>query len=122
MTPRGRVSIRDRERKDAVPGDPVPRWLQDNLQEDGANRCSFQASQPSSFWTEELDVDDDGTVEDSQYLYDAKRGILYTCRKDDLASQEYTALCPRNARNGSITLHPSEPVGDLSQRSFFGIG
>jgi hypothetical protein len=30
-----------------------------------------------------LDVDDDGTVENSEYLYDGKRGVLYTYREDD---------------------------------------
>jgi len=44
-----------------------------------------KASQPSSFWTEELDVDDDGTVETNDYLYDAQKGILYSYREDDFA-------------------------------------
>lgn len=62
----------------------------------GKGGTSVKASQPSSFWTEELDVDDDGTVEDSQYLYDAKRGILYTYREDDFA-------CPNgNPESGNI--------------------
>jgi len=64
----------------------------------GKGSTSVNASQPSSFWTEELDVDDDGTVEDSQYLYDAKRGILYTYREDDFA-------CPNgNPESGSILM------------------
>ena len=45
-----------------------------------------------------MDVDDDGTVEDSQYLYDAKRGVLYTYREDDFA-------CPNgNPESGSILM------------------
>src|ERR1700739_936667 len=40
----------------------------------GKGATSVKASQPSSFWTEEVDVDDDGTVENNQFLYDAKRG------------------------------------------------
>lgn len=64
----------------------------------GKGATSVKASQPSSFWTEELDVDDDGTVEDSQYLYDAKRGILYTYREDDFT-------CPNgNPESGSILM------------------
>ena len=64
----------------------------------GKGATSVKASQPSSFWTEELDVDDDGTVENSQYLYDAKRGILYTYREDDFA-------CPNgNPESGSILM------------------
>ena len=64
----------------------------------GKGKTSVKASGPSSFWTEELDVDDDGTVEDSQYLYDAKRGVLYTYREDDFA-------CPNgNPESGSILM------------------
>ena len=64
----------------------------------GKGTTSVKASQPSSFWTEELDVDDDGTVENSQYLYDAKRGVLYTYREDDFA-------CPNgNPESGSILM------------------
>jgi hypothetical protein len=49
----------------------------------GKGKVSIKASQPSSFWTEELDVDDDGTVETSDFLYDAQRGIVYTYRMDN---------------------------------------
>jgi len=64
----------------------------------GKGATSVKASQPSSFWTEELDVDDDGAVENSQYLYDAKRGVLYTYREDDFA-------CPNgNPESGSILM------------------
>jgi hypothetical protein len=51
----------------------------------GKGATAVKASQPSSFWTEALDVDDDGTVETSDYLYDAQRGVLYTYREDDFS-------------------------------------
>ena len=64
----------------------------------GKGKTMVQASAPSSFWTEELDVDDDGTVETSDYLYDAQRGILYTYREDDFS-------CPNgNPESGSILM------------------
>jgi len=64
----------------------------------GKGATSVKASQPSSFWTEEIDVDDDGTVETSDYLYDAQRGVLYTYREDDFA-------CPNgNPESGSILM------------------
>ena len=64
----------------------------------GKGKTMVKASEPSSFWTEELDVDDDGTVETSDYLYDAKRGILYTYREDDFS-------CPNgNPESGSILM------------------
>jgi hypothetical protein len=62
----------------------------------GKAPLAAKASQPSSFWTEELDVDDDGTVETNDYLYDAQRGILYSYREDDYR-------CPNgNAESGGI--------------------
>lgn len=64
----------------------------------GKGPTSVAASQPSSFWTEELDVDDDGTLETSDYLYDAQRGILYTYREDDFS-------CPNGKpESGSILM------------------
>lgn len=64
----------------------------------GKGKTTVTASQPSSFWTEELDVDDDGTVETSDYLYDSGRGILYTYREDDFS-------CPNgNPESGSILM------------------
>jgi hypothetical protein len=49
----------------------------------GKGKVAVNASGPSSFWTEEVDVDDDGVVESNQFLYDAKRGVLFTYREDD---------------------------------------
>lgn len=53
----------------------------------GKGNTSMKTSQPSSFWVEQLDVDDDGTVESSDFLYDARRGVLYTYREDDFTCQ-----------------------------------
>jgi hypothetical protein len=62
----------------------------------GTGKTSIIASQPSSFWSEELDVDDDGTVETSDFLYDAQRGIVYAYREDDFT-------CPNGkSESGSI--------------------
>ena len=64
----------------------------------GKGATAVEASQPSSFWVEDLDVDDDGVVETSDYLYDAQRGILYTYREDDFA-------CPNGKpESGSILM------------------
>jgi hypothetical protein len=49
----------------------------------GEGTVAVTASGPSSFWKEEVDVDDDGVVESNQFLYDAKRGMLFTYREDD---------------------------------------
>jgi hypothetical protein len=78
----------------------------------GKGGTTASVAQPSSFWTEDLDVDDDGTVETSDYLYDAQKGILYTYREDDFT-------CPNgNPESGNILMalyakgNPSnKPVG-----------
>jgi hypothetical protein len=49
----------------------------------GKGKVAVNASGPSSFWTEEVDVDNDGVVENNQFLYDAKRDMLFTYREDD---------------------------------------
>lgn len=51
----------------------------------GKGATSVKSSTPSSFWAESLDIDDDGTVEDNQFLWDAQRGVLYTYREDDFS-------------------------------------
>jgi hypothetical protein len=62
----------------------------------GKGPTTVKASQPSSSWVEQLDVDDDGTVETSDFLYDPERGILYTYREDDFT-------CPNGKpESGSI--------------------
>jgi hypothetical protein len=62
----------------------------------GKGQVTVTASEASSFWTEQLDVDDDGVVETSDFLYDAPRGVLYSYREDDYA-------CPNGqTANGGI--------------------
>jgi hypothetical protein len=51
----------------------------------GKGTTSVKSSAPASFWTEQVDIDDDGTVEDNQFLWDAQRGVLYTYREDDFS-------------------------------------
>jgi hypothetical protein len=51
----------------------------------GKGTTSVKSSAPASFWTEQVDIDDDGTVEDNQFLWDAPRGVLYTYREDDFS-------------------------------------
>jgi len=49
----------------------------------GTGKLSVKASQASSFWTEEVDLEDDGSVESTDFLYDTSRGIVYMYREDD---------------------------------------
>ena len=49
----------------------------------GKGTASAKAAVPSSYWTEEVDVHDDGNVETTEFLYDAQRGIVYAYGEDD---------------------------------------
>jgi hypothetical protein len=49
----------------------------------GKGKAAAKASAPSSYWTEEVDLHDDGSVETTQFLYDAQRGIVYAYSEDD---------------------------------------
>lgn len=78
---------------------PVPGTAAKNTSQKtsiGKGATTVKASAPSSFWTEEVDVDADGTVETNDFLYDAGRGILYTYREDDFTCKN------GNPETGSI--------------------
>jgi hypothetical protein len=49
----------------------------------GADAASVKASGPSAYWTDLVDIDGDGVDEDTQFLFDKKRGILYTYKQDN---------------------------------------
>jgi hypothetical protein len=44
----------------------------------GTGKATVSASQPSSSWVEQVDMDADGRPEETQFLYDAQRGVLYS--------------------------------------------
>jgi hypothetical protein len=70
---KGKFSCTWRDRKESKPSSI------------GKGTTSVKSSAPASFWTEQVDIDDDGTVEDNQFLWDAQRGVLYTYREDDFS-------------------------------------
>ncbi len=49
----------------------------------GKGNARAKAPAPSSYWTEEVDVHDDGSAETTEFLYDAQRGIVYAYGEDD---------------------------------------
>src|SRR6516165_2433168 len=51
----------------------------------GKGKASAKASATSSYWTEEVDVHDDGSAETTEFLYDAQRGIVYAYGEDDFS-------------------------------------
>jgi hypothetical protein len=71
--------------KASSPAAPATAQHQSQKAAIGKGKVAVKASGPSSFWAEEVDVDDDGVVESNEFLYDAKRDILYTYREDDFA-------------------------------------
>lgn len=54
----------------------------------GEGKLSVQASQPSSFWTEQVDLEGNGSLVSSDFLYDANRGVVYSYREDDFTCQD----------------------------------
>src|SRR4029077_11752338 len=51
----------------------------------GKGKAAAKASAPSSYWTEEVDVHDDGSAETTEFLYDAQRGIVHAYGEDDFS-------------------------------------
>lgn len=49
----------------------------------GVGPASVRASGPSAYWTDMVDIDGDGVEEDTQFLFDKQRGILYTYKQDN---------------------------------------
>ena len=56
----------------------------------GSPAASVKASGPSAYWTDMVDVDGDGVEEDNQFLFDKKRGMLYTYRNDNYSCADGT--------------------------------
>jgi hypothetical protein len=64
----------------------------------GTAAVSVKASEPSAYWTDLVDIDADGVEEDNQFLFDKKRGILYTYRQDDYKCTDGTS------QNGDVLM------------------
>jgi len=64
----------------------------------GTAVVSVKASEPSAYWTDLVDIDADGVEEDNQFLFDKKRGILYTYRLDDYKCADGTS------QNGDVLM------------------
>jgi hypothetical protein len=69
--------------KAAAPAPPATAKNQAQKTSIGKGKATAKASAPSSYWTEEVDVHDDGSVETTEFLNDAKKGILYAYGEDD---------------------------------------
>lgn len=64
----------------------------------GKGLTKVNASGPSAYWTDLVDIDDDGVVEDNQFLFDNRRGVLYTYRYDDFKCAD------GSSQNGDILM------------------
>jgi len=64
----------------------------------GTAAVSVTASEPSAYWTDLVDIDADGQEEDNQFLFDKKRGILYTYREDNYECADGTS------QNGDVLM------------------
>ena len=64
----------------------------------GAATASVKASGPSAYWTDLVDIDGDGVEEDTQFLFDKQRGILYTYKQDNYQCADGTS------QNGDVLM------------------
>jgi hypothetical protein len=64
----------------------------------GVGPASVKASGPSAYWTDLVDIDGDGVEEDTQFLYDKQRGILYTYKQDNYQCGDGTS------QNGDVLM------------------
>jgi hypothetical protein len=64
----------------------------------GAGAASVKASGPSAYWTDLVDIDGDGVEEDTQFLFDKQRGILYTYKQDSYQCADQTS------QNGDVLM------------------
>src|ERR1700752_1734584 len=64
----------------------------------GVGAASVKASGPSAYWTDLVDIDGDGVEEDTQFLYDKQRGILYTYKQDNYQCADGTS------QNGDVLM------------------
>jgi hypothetical protein len=49
----------------------------------GVGPASVLASGPSAYWTDMVDLNGNGVEQDTQFLFDKQRGILYTYKRDN---------------------------------------
>ncbi len=85
----------------------------------GKGATSTTSSGPASYWTDMVDIDDDGTVEDNQFLWDKARGILYTYREDDFRCAN------GNPESGSILMGiyaAGNPAGKPAGSGWYVVG
>ncbi len=64
----------------------------------GVGPASVKASGPSAYWTDLVDIDGDGVEEDTQFLFDKQRGILYTYKQDNYQCADGTT------QNGDVLM------------------
>ena len=69
----------------AAPGPSATAKNQSQQTSIGKDATSVKASAPSAYWTDLVDIDDDGQIEDNQFLYDRSRGVVYTYRDDNFS-------------------------------------
>ena len=76
------AALKAKSKSPAAPNTAKQKSQQSSI---GKGQLTANTAQPSSFWNEKLDVDDDGVVDTSDFLYDAQNGILFTYRESDFA-------------------------------------
>ena len=83
-TPQVEVGVGPHE--SALAARPAPSPTADNetfMSSLGYRGLSVRSSEPSLFWTEQVDLEGYGKVASTDFLYDSGRNILYAYRTDD---------------------------------------
>jgi hypothetical protein len=57
----------------------------------GKGKATAKTAAPSSYWTEEVDLHDDGSVVTTEFLNDAQNGVLYAYGQDNFTCANGTA-------------------------------
>ena len=75
----------------------------------GQGKATATASAPSSYWTEDVDLQDNGNVQATDFMYDAQRGVVYAYREDDFT-------CPNGNPERAGILEAAYTAGNKAGR------
>ncbi len=88
--------------KASAPAAPASAKHQSQKTAIGKGAVAIQAYGQSSFWVEAMDVNDDGVVENNQFLYDAKSSGACGCEFDTTGNPTDCGVAANNNDTGGV--------------------
>jgi|ERR1700690_234194 hypothetical protein len=82
----------------------------------GVGLASVKSSAPSAYWTDMVDINGNGVEQDTQFLFDKQRGILYSYKQDHYQCGDGTS------QNGDVLMGiytPGNNAGSPSGSGWF---